>query len=188
MKSILVAFNKPFNVMCQFTDDQGRATLGDFIHQANIYPAGRLDLDSEGLVLLTNDGPLQHRISDPSNKLWKTYLVQVEGIVTEREAAILSEGVQWQGNISKPARVQIVHQPAWLWERVPSIRYRVNIPTTWLKIQIREGKKRQVRHMTAAVGHPTLRLIRTAIGLWELGDLKPGELRNMEIDLGINQD
>lgn len=175
----LILFNKPFQVLCQFTDEQGRLTLGDFIDQPGVYAAGRLDYDSEGLLLLTDDGALQHRITDPRHRLEKTYLVQVEGLPERAALEKLRRGVQLRDGLTRPARVEAIAPPA-IWERNPPIRVRKAIPTSWLRIAIREGRNRQVRRMTAAVGLPTLRLVRIGIGPWRLGDLPPGESRLVE--------
>lgn len=182
--SRLILFNKPYNVLCKFTDNHGRRTLADFVHIPNIYPAGRLDYDSEGLLLLTDNGRLQHLISDPKHKLPKTYLVQVENIPNETSVACLREGVLLQDGITRPARVEILPSPN-VPERIPPIRRRENIPTCWLRLTITEGRNRQVRRMTAAVGHPTLRLIRQKIGPWRLGTIAPGEW--MEVPLPENE-
>ncbi len=172
--SQIILFNKPYLVLSQFTDAAGRSTLADFIPVRGVYAAGRLDYDSEGLVVLTDSGKLQHEITDPREKLSKVYWVQVEG---DPEDSILHQfetGVALKDGLTGPARARRMSEPE-LWPRTPPIRYRKNIPTTWLEIQLREGRKRQIRRMTAAVGYPTLRLVRVAIGSWELGSLKPGE-------------
>lgn len=174
----LIALNKPFDVLTQFTDDQGRATLRDFVDIPGIYAAGRLDRDSEGLLLLTNDGRLQARITDPRHKLAKTYWVQVEGEPTAEQLAQLRAGPLLNDGPTRPAEVEQMAEPA-LWPRQPPVRFRKSIPTSWLAITIREGRNRQVRRMTAAVGLPTLRLVRVRIGDWELGDLQPGEWREL---------
>ncbi|MBZ0158506.1 MAG: pseudouridine synthase [Alphaproteobacteria bacterium] len=179
--SRLLLFNKPFRVLCQFTGEAGRATLADYIPFTDVYPAGRLDYDSEGLVVLTNDGSLQHRIADPRHKLPKMYLVQVEGRPDEQVLRRLRRGVLLQDGMTRPAEGEIIEEPPHLWPRVPPIRYRKDIPTTWLKIIVTEGRNRQVRRMTAAVGYPALRLIRGRIGLWELGDLQPGEWKEVPL-------
>ncbi len=173
---MIILFNKPFNVLCQFTDKEGRKTLADFIRYKNVYPAGRLDYESEGLVVLTDDGKLQSIISDPKNKMPKTYWVQVEGIPTEDAVSKLRKGVLLKDGLTKPAKVKLIDEPD-IWERNPPIRFRKNIPTCWIELNITEGRNRQVRRMTAAVGYPTLRLIRYSIGKWELGSLKPGEFQ-----------
>jgi 23S rRNA pseudouridine2457 synthase len=176
--SRLILFNKPYLVLCQFTDKENRPTLADYIPLKNIYPAGRLDYDSEGLVLLTDDGRLQARISDPQNKLPKTYWVQVEGIPTDEALKKLSRGVMLSDGPTRPAQVKRIDEPE-LWPRNPPIRFRKEIPTCWLELVITEGRKRQVRRMTAAIGYPTLRLVRVTVGEWKLGALKPGEWKEV---------
>ena len=171
----VVLLNKPFHVLCQFTDAEGRATLGAFLDWPGLYAAGRLDYDSEGLVVLTDDGALQHRITDPGHHLEKTYWVQVEGEPGPKACQSLARGVLLRDGRTRPARVRTFAPPDDLWPRHPPIRERRQIPTTWLEITLREGRNRQVRRMTAAVGHPTLRLIRVRVGPWELGTLRPGE-------------
>jgi 23S rRNA pseudouridine2457 synthase len=172
---MLIAFNKPFNVLCQFTDAAGRRTLADYVNVKSVYPAGRLDYDSEGLVLLTDDGTLQKRIADPRHRTKKTYLAQVERVPDEAALALLRRGVKLRDGMTAPARVRLVEEPDWLWPREPPIRYRRDIPTAWLEITLTEGRNRQVRRMTAAVGHPTLRLVRVSIDAWSLDGLLPGE-------------
>ncbi len=173
---MLILFNKPFNVLCQFTDKEGRKNLSDFIPFKNVYAAGRLDYDSEGLVILTDDGKLQNQISDPNHKMLKTYWVQVENIPNESDLNKLRAGIKLKDGITKPAKVKLINQPK-LRERLPPIRQRKNIPTSWIELKITEGKNRQVRRMTAAIGYPTLRLIRYSIGNWNLKDLKSGEFK-----------
>lgn len=175
MRRILL-FNKPFRVLCQFTDSTtpGRKTLADYIPFSGIYAVGRLDYDSEGLLVLTDDGRLQHRISDPSRENGKSYLVQVEGVPREDDIRRLRQGVLLRDGKTLPAEVEAISPPP-LWERDPPIRYRKTIPTSWLRLTIREGRNRQVRRMTAQVGLPTLRLVRTAVGPWNLGTLQPGQ-------------
>lgn len=179
---IVVLFNKPYGVVCQFTSDGTHPTLKDYLPQPDIYPAGRLDADSEGLVVLTDDGALQHRIADPRHKLAKTYWVEVEGIAGMDALDALRAGVRIKGYTTRPADVRTAEPPPWLWERVPPVRFRKSIPTSWLVLRIAEGRNRQVRHMTAVVGLPTLRLIRDAIGPWSLAGLQPGEWRSASAD------
>jgi len=176
---MIILFNKPFDVLCQFTDEQERRTLADFIKQKNVYAAGRLDRDSEGLVVLTDDGKLQHRITDPKNKMQKTYWVQVEGEITDDAIMQLRKGVKLKDGITRPGKVKKISEPENLWQRIPPIRERKNIPTSWLELSISEGRNRQVRRMTAATGFPTLRLIRKSIGDWQLDSLKPGESKTV---------
>jgi 23S rRNA pseudouridine2457 synthase len=175
----LILFNKPYGVLCQFSDesaDRTRPTLAGFVDVPDVYPAGRLDLDSEGLLLLTDDGRLQARIADPRFKTPKTYLAQVEGEVGDAALAALRRGVQLKDGPTRPAEVERIADPA-LWARDPPIRFRKSVPDGWLKITIREGRNRQVRRMTAAVGHPTLRLVRWAIGDWTVAGIAPGTWR-----------
>ena len=173
----IILLNKPFDVLCQFTDNEGRATLADYVTEKNVYAAGRLDRDSEGLLILTDDGKLQNKITDPKHKLEKTYLAQVEGEVTQEAIKQLQKGVKLKDGMTRPAKARIIDEPEWLWPRNPPIRERKNIPTSWIELKISEGKNRQVRRMTAAAGFPTLRLIREKVGQWKLGDLQSGEFK-----------
>lgn len=178
----LVLLNKPFNVLCQFTDDQGRSTLADWVTLGGVYPAGRLDYDSEGLVLLTDDGRLQQRIAAPDQKMAKTYWVQVEGEISDSALDKLRKGVLLKDGKTRPASAEAMDPPA-VWPRHPPVRDRKQIPTSWLALTLTEGRNRQVRRMTAAVGFPTLRLIRYRIGEWTLGDLQPGQSRTDTVHL-----
>ena len=172
---MLIAFNKPFGVICKFRPEAGRRTLADYIDVANVYPAGRLDTDSEGLLLLTDDGALQARIANPRHDLAKVYWAQVEHLPTEDALATLRRGVDLGDFVTRPAAVRLIDEPVDLWPRDPPIRYRAKIPTAWLELTLREGKNRQVRRMTARVGFPTLRLVRASIGQVGLDGLPPGE-------------
>jgi 23S rRNA pseudouridine2457 synthase len=172
--AVVVLFNKPYGVLCQFRPVAGVRTLADYIGQPGVHPAGRLDKDSEGLLVLTDDGALQQRIANPRHKLWKTYLAQVEGTPDEEALGLLRRGVELKDGPTRPARVRLLPEPD-LWPRDPPIRHRLSVPTNWIEIAIREGRNRQVRRMTAAVGLPTLRLVRTAVGDWRLRGLKPGD-------------
>lgn len=180
MRRILL-FNKPYGVICQFSKNGLHPTLADYIAVAGVYPAGRLDVDSEGLLLLTDDGKLQHRITDPKYKMPKTYWVQVEGIPSEAALERLRRGVMLKDGLTLPAEVQAMAEPEGLWPRNPPVRYRQTIPTSWIAITLREGRNRQVRRMTAAVGYPTLRLIRYRIGDWTLDGLACGDWRELRV-------
>lgn len=178
---MLIAFNKPFNVLCQFTDQsrQPRATLADFRLPPRVYAAGRLDFDSEGLLLLTDDGALAHRLTDPKHKVAKTYWAQVEGSPTEDQLGQLARGVQLNDGPTRPARARLLDPPA-IWARNPPVRFRKTVPDAWIELEIHEGRNRQVRRMTAAVGLPTLRLVRVRIGHIGLETLSPGEWRALD--------
>ncbi len=178
---MLIQFNKPYGVICQFSPSGEKPTLKNFIAVPNVYPAGRLDTDSEGLLLLTDDGRLQTRIADPRHKMPKTYWAEVEGAPNEADLQPLRDGIDLQGFVTRPAIVRVMPAPQNLWQRIPPVRFRQNIPTSWLEITISEGKNRQVRRMTANVGLPTLRLIRVAVGEWSLGDLAPGDWREVAV-------
>jgi 23S rRNA pseudouridine2457 synthase len=184
---MVIILNKPFGALCQFSGGEGRPTLKDFVRVPGIYPAGRLDADSEGLVALTDVGELQHQISHPKGKWPKTYWVQVEGIPTTQALVALRSGIDLGDFASRTAKVRVIPEPPGLWERQPPIRIRRRIPTSWLEITLREGRNRQIRRMTAAVGLPTLRLIRYAIGHWTTDGLPPGSYRSLsaaEVDAG----
>lgn len=182
----LILFNKPFQVLSQFTDQarenpaEKRATLADWISLPSIYPAGRLDYDSEGLLLLTDSGPLQHQIASPGNKMPKTYWVQVEGLVNESALRSLRQGVMLKDGQTRPALAEHLQAPN-LWPRTPPVRHRETIPTSWVSLTITEGRNRQVRRMTAAAGFPTLRLVRYAVGEWTIDGIAPGAYRTLTI-------
>lgn len=178
--SRLILLNKPYGVLCQFTAEPGRACLKDYISEPGVYAAGRLDADSEGLLLLTDDGALQHRIAHPDHKETKVYLVQVEGEPGADALSKLTAGVDLGDFMTRPCRAHQIAEPDWLWPRDPPVRFRKTVPTSWLEIELAEGKNRQVRRMTARVGLPTLRLVRIAIGAWCLDGLAPGESRSVE--------
>lgn len=173
--SQLILFNKPYGVICQFSPHEKHQSLAEYISIKDVYPAGRLDHDSEGLLLLTDDGKLQAKIADPKNKMSKTYWVQVDNQVTDEAIKKLCKGVKLKDGLTKPAKAKIISEPGNLWPRDPPVRFRKHIPTSWIELTIREGRNRQVRRMTAAVGFPTLRLIRCKIGEWGLKGVSPGE-------------
>ena len=177
---MLIAFNKPYGVVCKFSPQAGRQTLADFIRVPHVYPAGRLDTDSEGLLLLTDDGVLQARITDPSHKLPKVYWAQVEGEPTEAALVQLRTGVDLEEFVTRPAGARLIEEPPGLWPRDPPIRHRARIPTAWIELTLHEGRNRQVRRMTAKTGFPTLRLVRAAIGSVQLDELQPGSWRELD--------
>lgn len=177
--SQLILFNKPYGVICQFSEHEKHPCLAQYISIKNVYPAGRLDHDSEGLLLLTDDGKLQHKIADPKHKMKKTYWVQVDNAITQRAVDQLKKGVILKDGKTQPAQARIISEPENLWPRNPPVRFRKEIPTSWIELTIQEGRNRQVRRMTAAVGFPTLRLIRYSIGGWSLGELPPGEFNKI---------
>jgi 23S rRNA pseudouridine2457 synthase len=175
----VILFNKPYGVVCQFSADGKHPTLKDYIPIADVYAAGRLDTDSEGLLILTDDGRLQHQLAHPKHKLPKTYWVQVEGEITEDALMALMSGVDLGDFVTAPAHAQQIEEPAGLWSRTPPVRFRLSVPTSWIALTITEGKNRQVRRMTAKVGFPTLRLIRAKIGNWTVDGLPPGQYRQL---------
>jgi 23S rRNA pseudouridine2457 synthase len=179
----IILFNKPYGVLSQFTSEAGHLSLKEFISLPGVYAAGRLDADSEGLLILTDDGILQHRLANPRHKQPKTYWVQVDGVPTEAALEPLRQGVDLGDFVTLPAQVKAIPEPEGLWPRDPPVRFRKNIPTSWLEIILVEGKNRQVRRMTAKVGFPTLRLLRWRIGDWTLAGLAPGELKTLEVDI-----
>jgi len=179
--SRLILFNKPYGVLSQFTAEGRWQGLQGYLTLPGVYAAGRLDADSEGLLILTDDGRLQSRIADPKHKLPKTYWAQVEGVPNEAALDFLRRGVDLGDFVTRPAKVRLIDEPHGLWARNPPIRYRANIPTAWIELTLTEGKNRQVRRMTAKIGFPTLRLIRAAIGEWTLGALQPGEWKELHV-------
>lgn len=183
---MLIVFNKPFRVLCQFTDQSDRETLADFVKEPGVYPAGRLDFDSEGLLLLTDDGRLQARISQPESKIAKRYWAQVEGIATQDQLSALTQGVTLKDGPAKALAASSINEPPGLWDRKPPIRFRKSVADSWIEIVLLEGRNRQVRRMTAEVGLPTLRLIRSAVGPWALDGLAAGEAREMSTQAAWN--
>jgi 23S rRNA pseudouridine2457 synthase len=177
----LILFNKPYGVLSQFTPEGRWQGLRDHLAVPGVYAAGRLDADSEGLLILTDDGALQSRIADPRHKLPKTYWAQVEGVPTDDALEPLRHGVDLGDFVTRPAKIKLMAEPAGLWPRNPPVRYRAAIPTSWIELTIAEGKNRQVRRMTAKIGYPTLRLIRAAVGDWKLGPLQPGEWKELHV-------
>lgn len=177
----LILVNKPYDMLCQFTDGEGRRTLADVVPVKGVYPAGRLDRDSEGLVVLTDDGRLQARIADPKHKMEKTYLAQVEGAPSDSQIEALCRGVELKDGPTLPANAQLISEPDWLWPRIPPIRERKSVPDAWIELTIREGRNRQVRRMCAAVGLPCLRLIRWRVGDWTLEGIAPDGWRDVPL-------
>ena len=178
--SQIILFNKPFGVLCQFTGEPGQRTLAEFISIPDVYAAGRLDADSEGLLVLTDDGVLQHRIADPTHKQPKVYFAQVEGVPDEAQLVALRSGVVLNDGLTRPCEASLVAEPPWIWPRIPPIRERRHIPTSWLRLVLTEGRNRQVRRMTAKIGFPTLRLIRWAVGEWTIAGLASGEYSRID--------
>lgn len=183
----LILLNKPYDMLPQFTDDQGRATLADVVDVKDVYPAGRLDRDSEGLMLLTDNGRLQAEISHPKYRKPKTYFAQVEGVPDEGALEQLRRGVELKDGMTRRAEAEMMKEPEWLWPRNPPIRVRKSVPDSWIRLTISEGKNRQVRRMTAAVGHPCLRLIRYQVGDWNIDGLMPGEWDELEVDAPVDR-
>jgi len=181
MSASVILLNKPYGVLCQFTSAEGRPCLRDYVPLAGVYAAGRLDADSEGLLVLTGDGAMQARIAEPRHKLAKTYWAQVEGLPQERALQRLRSGLDLGDFVTRRCGARLIEQPAELWPRDPPIRQRLHIPTAWLELKLVEGKNRQVRRMTAKIGHPTLRLIRISVGPWTLDGLAPGQWREAEV-------